>query len=301
MPEDNLALPVTELAGPWDARLRVLRAGDEVDTAALVTERYLVVIDTMSTPHDAREALALVRHSAGGRGALVVNTHSDDDHAWGNAVYAWPDGDLPAPIIGHALGPARLTSDEARANLADRQREARRFAAVRLVPPNITFAGEMRIDGGDLTLALLHTPGHTPDHVAVWVPELRLLLAGDAAEHPWPHVPDAASLPVLRASLDTLIALDPAMVIPCHSGTTDPDLMARNLLYLDRVERHARAALDDGRLPGDWRERDDLPDLMGFSYADALASVGAALDATPAFYERFHRDAVRATVGWLTR
>ncbi|HZJ49394.1 MAG TPA: MBL fold metallo-hydrolase [Actinomycetota bacterium] len=52
----------------------------------------------------------------------------------------------------------------------------------------MTFAGPFRIDGGDLRLDLVETPGHTEDHVSVWIPQLRLLLAGDAVEHPFPHV-----------------------------------------------------------------------------------------------------------------
>jgi glyoxylase-like metal-dependent hydrolase (beta-lactamase superfamily II) len=299
MSGDGLALPVSERAGSWDPRLHVLRAGDEVDTAVLVTARYFVVVDTMSTPHDARAALALVREHAASRAALVINTHSDDDHAWGNQIYAIPDGDLPAPIIGHALGPARLTSAGARALLAQRQREHPRFAGIRLTPPNITFPDSLQIDSGDLTLDLVHTPGHTPDHISAWVPELRLLLAGDAAEYPFPHVPDGASLPVLRASLQRMAALQPAMVIPCHGGTTAPDLLARNAAYFDLVEARARDALEHQRLPGDWQERDDIADLVGLPYATALAAAEADPTTTPAFYERFHRDAVRATLAWL--
>ena len=46
----------------------------------------------------------------------------------------------------------------------------------------------MSLHGGDLTLELLHTPGHTPDHVAVWIPEIKTCLAVDTVEHPIPEI-----------------------------------------------------------------------------------------------------------------
>ncbi len=76
--------------------------------------------------------------------------------------------------------------------------------------PTLTFSGEnMTIYGEDLSLHLLHTPGHTPDHLAVWIPEIGTCLAVDAVEHPipevWSNSPDdcAAS----RSSLNLIRSL----------------------------------------------------------------------------------------------
>lgn len=287
--------------GGWDARLWVFRAGDEVDTCALLTRRYVVLVDTMATPELAQGIVAAVRDELAGRQLLVINTHADWDHSWGNATFAAPGGRHPAPILGHARCAERLRSDEERHRLQEKRREEARFASVRLVPPTITFAGEgMRIDGGDLTLELVPTPGHTPDHVAVWVPELRLLLAGDAAEHPFPCAGPAEALPELRRSLERLRALDAAMVIPCHGGTTDPGLLARNLDYFAELERRARDTLADGRLPEDWAAREDLPDVLGMPYEAAVRMAGADPAAVPAFYRVFHVAATRAMVAWAS-
>ena len=93
----------------------------------------------------------------------------------------------------------------------------------------------MTIHGGDLTPALAATPGHTDDHLSVWIPELQVVLAGDAAEHPWPHIETAAGLVRARASLVRLQQLQPRTVLPCHGDTTEPDLLTRNIAYIDAV------------------------------------------------------------------
>jgi glyoxylase-like metal-dependent hydrolase (beta-lactamase superfamily II) len=286
--------------GGWDQRLRLFRAGDEVDTSVLVTARYVIVIDTMATPELAAGILEAVRPALAGRQLLVINSHADYDHCWGNAVFASPGGAYPAPIIAHEEARKRLHSDEARQYLAQRQRTGARFANVRLVAPTITFTDGLFIDGGDLTLELMPTPGHTIDHICVWIPELRLLLAGDAAEQPFPYVEAAETLPILRRSLEQMAALRAATVIPCHGGTTDPALLTRNIAYFDEVERRARSALASGLVSLDWREREDIAEMVGLPFEQALKNLGV----DPAYseddmYRNFHRAAVRATLANL--
>jgi glyoxylase-like metal-dependent hydrolase (beta-lactamase superfamily II) len=294
--------------GGWDARVRAFRAGDEVDTFAVVTSRFVVLVDTMATPAMAAGIATSLAGELDGqegqegqeqrekRGLLVVNTHADWDHCWGNAAFA-VDGPYPAPIVGHELARQWMLSDAARTKLEERQAQEPRFSDVRLVPPEITFSEGLRISGGDLTLELLPTPGHTPDHVSVWIPEIRLLLAGDAAEHPFPMVHSAEDLHTLLASLRRLQALGAVVVLPCHGGTSDAGLPARNLAYFAAVERHVRAVVEEDGLPVDWAERDDLPALVRYPYEKAIGEVGSDPAAVPGDYREFHLAAVRATVG----
>jgi glyoxylase-like metal-dependent hydrolase (beta-lactamase superfamily II) len=296
--QDNTRLAEVANTG-WDERLRLFRAGNEVDTCVLVTQRYVVVVDTMATPELAAAIVESVRPALAGRHLLVINTHADYDHCWGNAVFAAPDGPYPAPIIAHEQAKQCLRSAEAREYLTKRQQADARFANVRLVEPTITFTSGLQIDGGDLTLELIPTPGHTEDHISIWIPELRLLLAGDAAEQPFPFVEDAAALPILRRSLAKLAALDAAVVIPCHGGTTDPGLVTRNLAYFDALERRLRSALASGLVPPDWREREDLPTLIGLPFEEAVQQAGTKPEDVADFYRSFHLAAVQATLANL--
>src|SRR5215467_14455342 len=101
----------------WDERVHLFRAGQEVDTAVVVTERYLVIVDTMATPELAAALLQAVQPFLATRQALVVNTHADYDHCWGNAVFATPGGIHPAPILAHEQARLRLQGAKARESL----------------------------------------------------------------------------------------------------------------------------------------------------------------------------------------
>ncbi|OLV15918.1 MBL fold metallo-hydrolase [Deinococcus marmoris] len=275
-----------------DPRIRWFRAGEEVDTFAVVTARFLIFVDTMATPALMRQVTEAVRPDVAGRTVLVLNTHADWDHVYGNSLFN-PEGDLPGLLIASEATRDRLLSGPAQDRLRQQQAQDSRFADVILVSPDVTFPERLTLHGGDLTLEVLPTPGHTPDHVSVWIPELGTVLAGDAAEHPFPQVRGGAQLAVTRTSLERLQALDPQVVLPCHGGTTTPELLTRNLEHFEFLRTQL------GRLPSpaDWLDRPlEAGEFTGASYAQSLARLGERPGTVPAFYQDFHTDALHATL-----
>jgi glyoxylase-like metal-dependent hydrolase (beta-lactamase superfamily II) len=171
---------------------------------------------------------------------------------------------------------------------------------VRPTPPTIAFDDRLEIDAGGLTLELFPTPGHTPDHLAISIPEIGALLAGDAAELPFPLVDSAAGLPQLRASLERMAALQPRAALYCHAPVeSGPALLQANIAYFDAVERRCRAALARGA-PALPPKDADVAALVGFPIAEALP---AGLDAQtlPELYHRGHQSALRAMLEYLER
>ena len=100
-----------------------------------------MIVDTHSTP---ALALQLAEQCVGPGDAgrlLVVNTHADYDHAWGNQVFSGPEAPYPAPIIGHVLCAERLGGGDAVTSRAKMELEQPgRFDDLVLTPPNITSA-----------------------------------------------------------------------------------------------------------------------------------------------------------------
>src|SRR5258708_27616643 len=199
----------------WDERLLVIRCGKLVNSFIVVTERYVILVDTLINPQTASELL----HIAGeflvdGRQLLVINTHADYDHCWGNQLFTGPNAIYPAPIIGTRRCAERFFQQDTANLLQDMmEQEPDVYGDVELAPPTLLFDDQLIIDGGDLTLRLFATPGHQPDHIAILIPEISLLLAGDAAESPFPFAESAAAMPQLRASLAHMAALNPAMAL----------------------------------------------------------------------------------------
>jgi glyoxylase-like metal-dependent hydrolase (beta-lactamase superfamily II) len=284
----------------WDARILVCRSGTLVDTFIVVSERYVVLIDTLINRRTAEALLEIARPHLPGRQVLVVNTHADWDHAWGNHVLAGPGAILPAPIIASRLCAERLRSEAAKQKLAAlRASEPGRFDDVVLTPPSVLFEQRLVIDGGDLTLELFATPGHKPDHIAVFIPEIRTLLPGDAAELPFPFVESAATMPAMRDSLARMAALNAETALYCHAPVTiGPALLQQNMAYFDTIEQRCREALARG-VPGMPNEAADVEALVGFPFAEALPADADAAE-LEGFYRPGHQAAIRAMLEYLS-
>ncbi|MDB5074023.1 MAG: putative beta-lactamase-like domain protein [Chloroflexi bacterium] len=279
----------------WDPRVRMFRVPNEIDTAVIVTDRYVVFVDTMSSPEQAAAVVESVEPLLADRAPLVINTHADWDHAWGNALFETPASALPAPIIASRETGKRLRSREEHDYLAKRQQQEPALANVRLVPPTIEIPSGCTIDGGDMTIELIPTPGHVGDHVSVWIPEIRLLLAGDAAEHPFPYCGEQSNIDVFLQSLRRLRELRPAIVIPCHGGQSNEGLLIRNMQYFNRLDATIRSAqLQRGLEPGWYDKEGDLGEFIGFPFELAVREQGSDPASITDFYRSSHNKAIRA-------
>ncbi len=286
-----------------DSRVRVFRrrlntskefAGIEVDAYIVITASYLVVCDTLLCPEDVALMLQTVQEEAATRSILVVNSHADWDHAWGNAYFKDKHG---APIIAHEYGLARMQSAQARQELADFRQQHPIFRSVELLPPTLLFNSHLSISDSDLTLELFSAPGHHRDHIAAWLPRLRLLLAFDAVESPLPCIENAAAVPAMFATLQQLITLRPAHVLCSHGKCTHPEVIAQNLAYVREIERRGRSALLT-RAPTE-AELEHADEFIRYPFAEVVAGSHAEFD--QAFYSEAHVTNVRYMLAWLMR
>lgn len=203
---------------------RPLDAGPDVRAALVLGRRRAVVIDTLACPEDMAPLLRLI--STHGLPAMVVNTHADWDHCWGNVAFPG------ATIIGHRLCRERLLGRAERATLErKRAQNPALFAQVALQPPDTTFETAMALDAGGLTVELHHLPGHTEDCLLVYIPELRWLYAGDCAEDPFPLL-NSGPLEGWIHDLRAWAAHDVATVVPAHGHIGGVELLRHNAAYL---------------------------------------------------------------------
>ncbi|HMN29942.1 MAG TPA: MBL fold metallo-hydrolase [Caldilineaceae bacterium] len=285
----------------WDERILVCRNGDLVDTFVIVTRRYVVLVDTLINPATARKMVAFAQpHLRAGRYLIVVNTHADHDHAWGNQLFAGPEAPFPAPILGSRRCAERLAGADSAAALLERQHnEPAIFGEVVLTPPTLRFDDTMSIDGGDLTIEFFPAPGHTADQIALFLPEINLLLAADAAELPFPFADSVAELPVMRATLAKLAARKPASALYCHAPVTlGPQLLQDNIDYFDRVEQQCRAAIRRG-LPEAWEEQSELAALVDLPFAEAVPTRPEWQGMPKAYRTTGHTRQIKMMLSWL--
>ena len=151
------------------------------DIVAVLAADAALVVDTRSTPAQAREILDDLADLGSPGVGVVVNTHGHHDHAFGNSVFR------PAVIWGHerCRTMLALTGEAQRARVAAEVPElAADLADVVLDPPDRVFAGSATLDlgGREVRLAYLGR-GHTDNDIVVSIPDADVLCAGDLLEN----------------------------------------------------------------------------------------------------------------------
>ncbi len=273
--------------------------GMEVDCYLLATERFLLFCDTLIRPADMATVSAMLPGELRKRPVLVMDSHADWDHAWGNGYFT---GEHAAPLIAHEHCRQRLESEEARTFLASYQKTyPNHFHTVVLTPPTVTFHDKLSLHGGDLTVELFSAPGHCADHIAAWLPELQLLLAFDAVETPIPLLKDAASAPSMLSTLERFLSLHPQRVLCSHGRTTSPAIIQANLAYFREIERRCRAVLARHR-PTEV-ELEHASVLLDYSLDEVVAQVTSLIDIPIPFdrdfYSWAHDGNTRYIMQWL--
>jgi len=103
-----------------------------------------------------------------------------------------------------------------------------------------------RIDLGGITLQIIHTPGHTPGHLAFFIPEHGLLFAGDIDLTPFGpfYGHDFADIDDFLASIQKLSQVGAQKVISGHAGPFNGDLAKRFDEYGEIIHKRDRLLLE---------------------------------------------------------
>jgi hydroxyacylglutathione hydrolase len=144
---------------------------------------------------------------------LVVNTHYHADHVGGNHDLQQAHG---VPVAAHAWDATIVNARHPEACVA-------RWLDQPVRPYEVDRAladGDV-LDAGGPQLLVLHTPGHTLGHIALYEPEERVLLVGDLLHEGdvgWlnPFREGTASIALALASLERLAELGARLAVSGH-------------------------------------------------------------------------------------
>jgi glyoxylase-like metal-dependent hydrolase (beta-lactamase superfamily II) len=202
----------------------------------LVGARSTLVIDTAMGPRNGERILGEARRLGGDRKLLLTTTHFHPEHAFGSQSFA------EATYVCNAAQAEEMAAKgheyiEMFSGFGPGLAEL--LADVQLVAPDVAYDGpSVRIDLGGLVAELISIgPAHTRGDQVVFLPESRVLFAGDLVEDRFlPIFPDADAngLQWLDA-LDRLEALQPAIVVGGHGEVGDAGLIEALRSYLIAV------------------------------------------------------------------
>jgi glyoxylase-like metal-dependent hydrolase (beta-lactamase superfamily II) len=162
---------------------------------------------------------ALDRHGA--RLERVLVTHGHGDHASGAPALAAAH---PAAVFAKYPSPALDRRGVDWQPLAD---------------------GDVVPAGGE-SLTVLHTPGHSPDHLAFWHEQTRTAFSGDlvvAGSSVMIQASRGGRLLDYMRSLERLISLEPRVLLPAHGRRVDNPIALLNG-YLEHRRMRERQVLE---------------------------------------------------------
>lgn len=203
--------------------------------------RKSVLIDTCWDLKFTRELLSysseiLVRSPV----ELVVNTHADSDHCWGNQLFRGREIIASHACIRqmHHLDPramhmlkrsARLLSAVPMANIDKLGRYVSSmfgpydFSGLSITEPTQGFSGEKTLNVNGVEIVLSEAgPGHTDGDVIVHIPSRKTVYAGDILFVGSTPVMWAGPVENIVTAMRRLLQLDAEVIVPGHGAFATP-------------------------------------------------------------------------------
>jgi len=229
----------------------------------VVTKEGIVVIDTPELPSDAMAMRAEIQRH--GEVKYVINTHHHTDHIAGNYFF-------PGIVVAHQgireKFFARLSEftslrtgkeleemerdgngiiNHIRQIIQDKDPEGMQYPqGFLLKPPSITFDKCLTLYVGEYTFKLVSLPGHTPSHIGVYIPEARIIFAGDNfTTDSQPSLAQSSPLEWVD-SLKKIESLDIAIVVPGHGQICGPEKLKEFRAFLEMCIDMVKQAIKKG-------------------------------------------------------
>lgn len=229
-----------------------IRPREGANVGLIHTHQGMILIDTTSSPADI-QALLMALGADPGEVHLVINTHSHDDHTWGNQLFS-------CPILAHSTcqklmksalrsywSPKKLQSDLAYLEKTEPQKaEAFRLLLkdLQIKLPDTVFEDRYEGELGGVKYEVIHLGGHTPDLSIIWLPEYKVLYASDLIfQGRYPYIFDA-DIPAWVDVLNRLLEYKAEVIIPGHGVRCGEAEIIQLRLYLQEswqmVKEHIR-------------------------------------------------------------
>jgi cyclase len=251
-----------------------------------------LLVDTAATRARARALRTALAGLSPYPPRVLVNTHFHGDHTFGNAELAGP----ATVVVAHT----RTRSEMAAAGLGltglwpDTD-----WGEIRLRLPDLTYEDALTLHHGGRRVELFHPgPAHTSNDTVVWLPDERVLFAGDIVLPGRTPFVLMGSVSGSLATLRRLRELGPRTVVGGHGPVSGPETLDETEEYFVRLQKLA----DEGRAGGlsplelareagpgpfaHWSEPERLVANLHRAYAEAEGALpGAELDVVGIFGE----------------
>ena len=219
------------------------------NTFMVTTPDGNVIIDTSIAPH-ARVHHKLLRVESSAPIKYIILTHAHGDHTGGIPQWKEPGTQIVAQRnhVEFANYQARLggffaTRNAAQfgGNLTGQGRAAVGNYGAK-IEPTILFDDKYEFTLGGVKFEVYRTPGETPDHLTVWVPQYKVAFTGDNYYESFPNIYTLRGTEPRWAldyvnSLNFVLGLKPEIVLPSHGSPIvgNAEISKRLTRYRDAI------------------------------------------------------------------
>ncbi len=210
-----------------------------VNASLLKVEDSFILIDTMVRPMDGKDILEYLK-SHNIRLKYIVNTHWHSDHCFGNRILKTND----TRVLSHKDHFNTLYHER---NMFKPDRNVDHEKHLIPAPDKLFdkvcywYKGSFECDAifsGQSPCRVIHAPGHSMDMSYVYLPQSKILIAGDNVLS---NNGDSLALPYfwwgdcnsLIQSLKLILDLNPDLIIPGHGKPVSLDKVKRDIKYLE--------------------------------------------------------------------
>ena len=213
----------------------------------IIGKKGIVVVDTLISSKEAQRFIKDIRAVSPKPFRYVVNTHSHLDHTFGNLDF-------------RRLGAVIISQEKCKENMEKNSETVLKNAAqygltesdlkgTEIMYPSLTFSDRMTIELGDRKVELIYPgPSHTSDSILVYVPDKKVLFAGDVLFTGYhPFIADGDIEGWIKV-LDYILTMDVEKIVPGHGPvSTKKDLqdMKDYLIAFDRKAKELCAQSSD--------------------------------------------------------
>jgi cyclase len=222
-----------------------------LNNAGFLTGRDAVtLIDTCFTERRTRALVDTIASVTPLPLRTLVNTHHHGDHTHGN--YLVPS----ATIIGHDLCRDEMIAS---GHIATGLFPGVDWGRLEVAPPFVCFDDHLNLYVDDRKVELQFVgPAHTTNDVIAWLPQQRVLFAGDLVFNGGTPFVVMGSVSGSLAALERLRGLGAEVIVPGHGPVCDASIIETQVAYLRFVQDVARRGFDGGTPPLDLALATDL-------------------------------------------
>jgi cyclase len=228
----------------------------------LVGRDGVTVIDTCFTERRTRALIDTIASVTPLPLRTLVNTHHHGDHTHGN--YLMPS----ATIIGHDLCREEMVAS---GHIAAGLFPGVEWGQLEVAPPFVCFEQRLDVYVDDRKVELDFVgPAHTTNDVIAWLPQPRVLFAGDLVFNGGTPFVVMGSVAGSLAALERLRQLGPAVIVPGHGSVCGLTAIDEQVAYLRFIQEVARRGFDAGLSPLDLAFATDLGGFAELSDPERL-------------------------------